>query len=219
MVSILTNYLVSMPRPATVSPDRILAAAALEFAERGFAGARVDRIARRARVNKAMIYYHFGSKQGLYRTLLRDLFSRAAARLREIGEADLPSGTKIERIVEAMGEFIAAHRFFPAIMMREVADGAAHLDRDTLQALASVPLAVAAVVQEGIGRKTLRPVHPIAAYFTMFAPVLMYFAGAPIRQKLAAGHLVEMNQLASDRFIAELRTSLRLAFAVQGSPR
>jgi AcrR family transcriptional regulator len=58
-----------MARPARVSPDRILAAAAAEFAERGFAGARVDRIARRARVNKAMIYYHFASKQRLYRVL------------------------------------------------------------------------------------------------------------------------------------------------------
>ena len=72
-----------MPRPARVSPDRILAAAALEFAERGYAGARVDRIARRARVNKAMLYYHFGSKQGLYRTLLaRRPSTSLAAQLR-----------------------------------------------------------------------------------------------------------------------------------------
>ena len=60
-----------MPRRPRVSPDRILAAAAAEFAERGFGGARVDRIARRARVNKAMLYYHFRSKRELYRTLLR----------------------------------------------------------------------------------------------------------------------------------------------------
>jgi TetR/AcrR family transcriptional regulator len=208
-----------VPRPPTASPERILAVAALEFAEHGFAGARVDRLARRARVNKAMIYYHFGSKQGLYRTLLRDVFGGAAAWLREIGQADLPSAVKVERLVEAMGEFIGAHRFFPAIMMREVADGGVHLDRQTLKALAAVPLAVAAVVQEGVGRQALRPVHPIAAYFTMFAPVLMFFAGAPIRQKLAAGHLVDMNQLASDRFIAELRTSIRLALAAPGSSR
>ena len=70
-----------MARPGRVSPDRILAAAAaLEFAARGFAGARVDRIARRARVNKAMLYYHFGSKQRLYRALLRaDLHRRRRA--------------------------------------------------------------------------------------------------------------------------------------------
>ena len=43
-----------------------------EFAARGFDGAGVDRIARRARVNKAMIYYHFGSKLSLYRAVLRE---------------------------------------------------------------------------------------------------------------------------------------------------
>jgi TetR/AcrR family transcriptional regulator len=51
--------------------DKILAAALTEFSRRGFAGARVDTIARRARVNKRMLYYCFGDKQGLYREILR----------------------------------------------------------------------------------------------------------------------------------------------------
>ena len=51
--------------------DKILAAALAEFSARGFAGARVDGIARRARVNKRMLYYCFGDKQGLYREILR----------------------------------------------------------------------------------------------------------------------------------------------------
>ena len=77
-----------MARPARVSPEQILDAAAREFAERGYAGARVDRIARRAAVNKAMLYYHFASKRQLYRTLLRRMFARAADRFIE----DLPDG-------------------------------------------------------------------------------------------------------------------------------
>ena len=59
-----------MARPARVSPDAILAAAALEFAARGFAGARVDRIARRARINKRMLYHYFGNKEHLFREIL-----------------------------------------------------------------------------------------------------------------------------------------------------
>ena len=78
-----------MARPARISPDRILAAAALEFAERGFAGARVDRIARRARVNKAMIYYHFKSKRALYGALLREMFTLVGNRLHQIASSDL----------------------------------------------------------------------------------------------------------------------------------
>ena len=51
--------------------DKILAAALAEFSARGFAGARVDAIARRAHVNKRMLYYCFGAKQDLYREILR----------------------------------------------------------------------------------------------------------------------------------------------------
>jgi AcrR family transcriptional regulator len=44
----------------------IFRAAAVEFSERGYDAAGTDRIAARARVNKAMLYYHFGSKRDLY---------------------------------------------------------------------------------------------------------------------------------------------------------
>ena len=50
---------------------RILSAALKEFAARGFAGARVDAIARRADINKRMLYHYFGSKGGLFREVLR----------------------------------------------------------------------------------------------------------------------------------------------------
>ncbi len=66
-----------MARPRTTvrnlnrTREKILAAALTEFSARGFAGARVDAIARRARVNKRMLYYCFGAKQDLYREILR----------------------------------------------------------------------------------------------------------------------------------------------------
>jgi len=49
---------------------RILAAALREFADKGFAGARVARIARRARINKRMLYHYFGNKDDLFREIL-----------------------------------------------------------------------------------------------------------------------------------------------------
>ncbi len=50
---------------------RILSAALKEFAANGFAGARVDAIARRAAINKRMLYHYFGDKEGLFRAVLR----------------------------------------------------------------------------------------------------------------------------------------------------
>jgi len=59
--------------------ERILAAALREFSAKGFAGARVDRIALRARVNKRMLYHYFGNKESLFREILaRKVRERAA---------------------------------------------------------------------------------------------------------------------------------------------
>ena len=61
--------------------DRILDAASAVFAELGFAGARVDDIAERAGVNKAMLYYHVGDKQALYSAVLLRNFDRVRTAL------------------------------------------------------------------------------------------------------------------------------------------
>src|SRR5262245_31634459 len=202
-----------MPRPARVSPDRILAAAALEFAERGFAGARVDRIARRARVNKAMLYYHFKSKQGLYRALLRQIFTIAADRLRAIAALDVSPLEKVDRVIAGMAELVGEHAYFPAIMMREVAEGGAHLDRATLTALAGVPRAVGAIVHEGVAAGAFRPVNPVFAYFSMLAPIVFFLAGAPIRDEISDLHVIDMGALSPADFVAHVQEATRRAFA------
>jgi TetR/AcrR family transcriptional regulator len=56
--------------------DKIVAAALREFTIRGKAGARIDRIAEAAGVNKAMIYYHFRSKEGLHREVVASHYNR-----------------------------------------------------------------------------------------------------------------------------------------------
>src|SRR5438093_8800420 len=70
-------------QPPTRDPqrtrERILAAALKEFSAKGFAGARVDVIARRAAINKRMLYHYFGDKAGLFREVLRRKMADRAA--------------------------------------------------------------------------------------------------------------------------------------------
>jgi AcrR family transcriptional regulator len=202
-----------MPRPARVSPDRILAAAALEFSERGFAGARVDRIARRAHVNKAMIYYHFKSKQALYRTLLRRTFSLAAERMQAIAASPAAPQEKLDQVLSAFAALIREQSFFPAIMLREVAEGGAHLDRETLAVLASVPRAVGGIVAEGVASGVFRSVNPLFAYFSMITPIVFFLCAAPIRQELGALRLMAPQSDAPDEFLRHMQESARLALS------
>jgi len=74
---------------ATRDPERtkrrILAAALHEFAARGFAGARVDAIARRASSNKRMLYHYFGDKEGLFRAMLHQKLEERMGYVEAIG--------------------------------------------------------------------------------------------------------------------------------------
>jgi TetR/AcrR family transcriptional regulator len=75
-------------RDAERSKRCLLAAALDEFAAKGFAGARVHQIAERAGINKQLISYYFGGKEGLYRALQRSWQESAAS----FGEPDVPIG-------------------------------------------------------------------------------------------------------------------------------
>jgi len=66
-----------MSRDAEATRQRILEAAVDEFSEYGIAGARVDRIAATATSNKQLIYQYFGSKEGLFRTVVAQELARA----------------------------------------------------------------------------------------------------------------------------------------------
>ena len=107
-------------------------AAAHEFAERGFEAAGVDRIAAKARVNKAMLYYHFGSKLGLYVEVLRDMFRAVGVRARAIADGPGSAEAKFDTWITTIVEEAAARPWFPPIMLREIASGGPHLDPETV---------------------------------------------------------------------------------------
>jgi AcrR family transcriptional regulator len=200
-----------MARPARVSPDRILDAAAREFACRGFAGATVDRIARRARVNKAMLYYHFGSKRALYRALLRRMFTLAGDRLQVIGATPRQPAEKLDAAIAAVAELIRDHASFPAIMLREVADGGAHLDAETLAALSRVPQALAGIIQEGISQGAFRPINPAFAHFSLLVPVVFFLANSAIRNEITDLNLMNMSTATSGDFVRYMQDAARRA--------
>ena len=65
------------------SKEKILRAALKEFAAYGLGGARVERIARQAGVNKAMIFYYYSSKQNLYRIIIKNSLLELIPKIQE----------------------------------------------------------------------------------------------------------------------------------------
>ena len=187
------------------SRDRLFAAAATAFAAHGFAGTSVDRIADAARLNKAMIYYHFGSKAGLYREILRDMFAAVGARARTVAASDLAPSDKIRVFVDTFAAEAQARPHFPPIWFREVADGGARLDDATLGDMAGVLKALAAIVAEGVRAGVFRPVNPLLVHAGIVGPVLLFFASDGIRRRVERLGVRGAATVAQDEVVAHVQ--------------
>ena len=184
---------------------RILAAACDEFGAHGFDATTVDRIARRAKVNKAMIYYHFSNKRALYTCIIRDVFAPITERARAAVAEDATVDEKLDRLIDTLVRSVDESTYFLPVFLREVADGGAHLGPEELGLLAGLFATVSGVVVEGARQNVFRPVHPALAHFTIIGPLVMFRATAPVRARIRAMRQVEIPDADSDTLVRHLQ--------------
>jgi len=190
------------------SHSAIFQAAAIEFSERGYDAAGVDRIAARAGVNKAMLYYHFGSKRALYIEVLRDMFRAVAARARAIADGPGSAVEKLDLWIATIVAEAAARPWFPPIMLRELASGAPRFDPDTFATMNAVFAAVRDVILQGQREGSFRDADPVLTHLTIMPPILIFFVRQRVleRNKLDEG-VGAPRQL--DEFVRHMQASAR----------
>ena len=194
-----------------------MAAAAREFAAKGYSGAGVDAIARAARLNKAMIYYHFGSKAGLYRAIVRDVFEAVLAVVdAEVGRVTSPE-EQVRRFIRAIGDVIGRRPHFPPLWLDEFVSGVPHLDRPTLALAARIVGTLGRILVEGERLGVFRPVSPLKVHIGIIAPLLLFAASAATRERLARASLREARTLTLDRMVEHvIESTLGVLRATEG---
>ena len=191
------------------SRQRLLDAAAEEFATHGFAGASVDRIAAAARINKAMLYYHFGSKGRLYQEIVGDMFRAVSARVGAVAASDMPSEAKLDLFIETIASEAEARPHFPTIWFREVAEGGAHLDAGTLGDITGILKVLNGILQEGVRAKQFQPANTFVIHAGIVAPLLLFFASAPLRGRLQAAGIRGVTQVTRAEVVEHIQRVTR----------
>ena len=196
------------PQAAIDSQSALFHAAALEFSDHGYDAAAVDRIAARAGVNKAMLYYHFGSKRALYLEILRDMFRSVAARARALADDEGSAPDKLDRWIATIVTEAAARPWFPPMMLRELASGAPRFDPDTFAMMNAVFAAVRDIIVQGQREGVFREADPLLTHLTIMPPVLLFFA----RQRVLARTRSEEGLAAPrplDEFVRHMQAAAR----------
>jgi AcrR family transcriptional regulator len=196
------NAAMRMPRNPDASRADILRAATDEFAGRGLDGARIDAIARRTRTTRAMIYYYFKSKEGLYRAVLEEAYRGIREAEKTLDLAHLPAKEAVAELVSFTFDYYQSLPEFVALVVAENQAGGRHIRKmQRIRRLnASIVDTIAAVLERGRADGTLRAdIDPIDVHMTIAALGWFEIAnrhtfGYLFRRDFAAAETVERDR-------------------------
>jgi AcrR family transcriptional regulator len=158
---------------------RILEAAKKEFASRGLAGARVDRIAVAAGANKRMLYYHVGNKEVLYLAVLEAAYEQIRDEERALDLEHLDPPDAIERLISFTWNYFLRNPEFLALLNTENLERAEHLKRsDKVKSMHSPFVEmIGTVVRRGVASGDFKvAMDPVQLYISIAALSFFYLA-------------------------------------------
>ena len=199
-------------RDADATEARILAAAKADFAERGFGGARVDEIARRADANKRMIYYYFKSKEGLFRRVVEDAYLDIRNAERQLALDHLGAREALETLIRFTWTHYLANPEFISLVNSENLYRARHMKRAGRPTVAMRKLVemVRAILERGVEEGVFRfGVDPVQLNITIAAIGYYYLAYRYTGSILFERDFMNPNAL-EDRLKFNIDTVMRL---------
>jgi len=189
-------------RPKSAKPDQdsraaILKSARSVFARRGFEGASMREVAEVARVNNAMIYYHFKDKLELYRAVLGDSFT-AFDRIWEhkIFSSSATARDKIRKYIEEFIRFQHGNEELRRIMSMEFAGCSENTKWLADNYFVHSYGKLVKLIKEGIKRGELRKIDPAMAIPSLVGMIIHSFIMRPIAEHVTGKKL----DLTAERF-------------------
>jgi len=161
---------------------RILAAAEVVFAERGYVAASTREIAERAKIAKRMLFYYFPTKDAVYRAVLERIIAGLLAIYEQTRNQPGPIG--LGDAIEGITHFTAANLPAMKVWLREIIDGGPHLEQLTRGHMAPLYEQAGAGVERNMAGGTFRTSDPMHAMVSVGGVTLFYFLITPMLRLL-----------------------------------
>jgi TetR/AcrR family transcriptional regulator len=158
--------------------ERIVDAAVREFAQNGLRGARMDKIAKRAGINKQLLYHHLGGKEDVYLAALEHVYADFRLREQELDLERLEPWPALKKFLCFKFEYLSTHADYVALLMDENMHRGRHVRRSKVLAKMHADLVgkLGAVVRRGEKKGVFRRgVDPLQLYISAAALCYFYF--------------------------------------------
>jgi len=178
-------------RDAKLTKANILKAAIELFSIKSFDATTVDDIAVHCNVNKAMIYYYYKNKAGLYEqamvTLMEDIYNDIYIEYKK-------SKTALEGLkafVTTYSLYAKKHPYFPALLLRELSNSGAHLPELMFFKMRKIFFLLSEILEKGVKDGIFYDVKPMIIHFMIIGTINLMITTTSIREK--AMNLEDLN--------------------------
>lgn len=197
-----------MDNLSNISPDtpgsdsteqRIFEAAHEIFVQKGLDGAKMQEIADRAGINKALLHYYYRSKEKLFEVVVKAVINRAFPVVRQLIESEEPLEQKITRFIDFYIELITRNTFVPLFIISELNRHPDRFFETIFPKDLPKPEVFFRQVEEEIARGNLRPVEPQHLLVNILSLCVFPFVAKPMFRVLLGMDQQELNRFMSGR--------------------
>jgi TetR/AcrR family transcriptional regulator len=198
-LTIWLNYMDKNVKTDKSTEEKILAAARQVFMEKGPDGARMQDIADKAEINKALLHYYFRSKDKLFEVIFLEEAGKFMPRIAEMMASDLPLFEKIERFVTGYIDVLIVNPLMPLFILSAINKNPQELMKKVLgnkrPPLDKVEESIAKEVKKG----TIKPIAGVQLMLNMISMCIFPFLAKPMVQWVTKMNDAQYMQLMEQR--------------------
>jgi len=170
-------------RDAEVSKGLIITNAIQLFSQKGYASASMDELADMCGLNKAMVFYYFKNKKGLYEAVMREVLEEIQKTIVEENKTHETPEQEFEGFIRTYAKFACSHPYLPALLLKELSDSGAVVPELLFASMRQLFALFSDILKRGEEKGCFHDAVPMILYFMVLGTLNLMVTTKPLRLK------------------------------------
>lgn len=183
-------------RDAAASRGLIVTHAIQLFSKKGYASTSMDELARMCGLNKAMIFYYFKNKKGLYEAVMHEVLEEIQKAILEENRMHKKPMQELEGFIYTYAKFACSHPYLPALLLKELSDSGAVVPEMLFASMRQLFALFSDILRRGEEKGCFKNAIPMILYFMIIGTLNLMVTTKPLRLKAAQLEDIEVDTCA-----------------------
>ncbi len=168
-------------RDAEASKALIISSAIQLFSQKGYASASMDELAKLCGLNKAMVFYYFKNKKGLYEAVMAQVLEEIQQTIIEENKKYTKPIEELESFIHTYAQFACSHPYLPALLLKELSDSGAVVPEMLFSSMRQLFALFSDILKRGESKGCFGASKPMVFYFMILGTLNLIVTTKPLR--------------------------------------